>query len=116
MEMQKSSHPKTLAGQHLIHKSSFAIQFTCGLIFFFTKLFGKEKSTFSLLLLLYCYFSDFQVVSHSSGLMPVYFSKALIWKIISLTIFKLSSKLSFSIAKKLCSYFLINAHNTLVDY
>lgn len=116
MEIQKSSHSKTFVVQHLIQKSSFAIQSTCGLIFFFTKLFGKEKSTFSLLLLLCYYFSDFQVISHSSGLVPVYFSKDLIWKIISLTILKLSSKLSSSIAKKLCSCFLINAHNTLVGY
>lgn len=38
-----------------------------------------------------------------------------IWKIISLAILKLSSKLSFSTSKKLTSYFLIIVHSTLVE-
>ena len=56
-------------------------------VFFFLALknyLGRKKHI-SLLLLLYYYLTDFQFISHLSGLVPVYFPEDLKWKMISFT-------------------------------
>lgn len=85
-ESQKGSH------WHLTLKSCFAIQSTWGLSFSSWNHLGRKTTHFPAVLLYY-YLTDFQFISHSSGLVPVYFPKGLIWKIISLAILNLSQNL-----------------------